>query len=210
MIRVGKIGMNEREVSAALAQVREMQTLVLDRQRFMGFSGVARMVGGVVVLLVAWILLVATPPVLRYHLIGWGTVLVIGMVVNFSGLVYWIMKNRRWLGVAEMWVVAEVVPALAIGAALSFALIRAGQVDLLFGSWMALYGLAHLSYRRNLPFPVYCLGLAYGAAGVFCLLWTGIHFTDPRPMGLVFGLGELFGGFMLFTSQGERNSAEGV
>ena len=198
--------MNEREVSEALAQVREMQTLVLDRQRFMGFSGVARMAGGVAVLLAALILLYAVPPILRDHFIGWGIVLILGVVVNFSSLAYWLLRNHRRLGVAEIWVVAEVVPALAVGAALSFALIRAGQVNLLFGSWMALYGLAHLLYRRNLPFSVYCLGLAYGVAGVFCLLWTGVCFTDPRPMGFVFGLGELFGGlcFSLLKEKGMR------
>ena len=92
--------MDEREIDQALRQVRQMRALVLDRQRFIGFSGAARM-----------------------------------------------------------------------------------------------------AYRRSLPFPIYCGGLVYVAAGIFCLLWPGIHFADPRPMGLVFGLGELFGGWMLMKGR---------
>lgn len=192
--------MNEHEVDEALARVRAMQTLVLDHQRFAGFSGLARMVGGVAALATALVLrnLSATEP--RVHLIGWGLLLALGLLVNFAALFSWLLKHRQTLRLAEWWPVLEVVPALAVGAALSYAVIQAEHLDLLFGVWMSLYGLSHLAYRRNLPFGVYCVGLAYVAAGIFCLLWPGIHFTDPRPMGLFFGLGELFGGWVLYRS----------
>ncbi len=126
-----------------------------------------------------------------------------GLAVKFAALFYWLWKNRGRLRLAELWPVWEVFPILSVGAALSFALIRTGQVDLLFGVWMALYGASHMAYRRSLPFPIYCGGLVYVAAGIICLLWPGLHFTDPRPMGLVFGLGELYGGWILCRSQGE-------
>jgi len=193
--------MNEREVNEALAQVREIQTLVLDHQRFVGFSGVAHMLGGVAAIVIAVVLQQAVPAEPRYHLIGWGLLLLVGIAANFSGLAYWFLKNSRGLGMPERWAAAEVFPALIVGAALSFALIRIGQLDLLFGTWMSLYGLSHLVYRRNLPLWVYCSGLAYVAAGIFCLLWPGVSFTDPRPMGSVFGIGELFEGWVLFRSQ---------
>ena len=189
--------MDEREIDQALRQVRQMRALVLDRQRFIGFSGAARMAGGVAVLAAALALRHAVPAVSQYHLIGWGLLLAFGLTVNFAALFYWLFRNRRELRLAELWPVWEVFPTLSVGAALSFALVRTGQLDLLFGVWMAVYGASHMAYRRSLPFPIYCGGLIYVAAGIFCLLWPGIHFTDPRPMGLVFGLGELFGGWML-------------
>jgi hypothetical protein len=189
--------MNESDVDEALSRVRQMRELVLDRQGFVGFSGAARMVGGVAALVTALILRYAVPAEPRLHLLGWGALLVAGLAVNFAALFYWLFKNRRVVRLAELWPVWEVFPTLLVGAALSVALIRTGQVDLLFGAWMALYGASHMAYRRSLPFPIYCGGLAYVAAGIFFLLWPDVTFTDPRPMGLVFGLGELFGGWVL-------------
>jgi hypothetical protein len=192
--------MDEREIDQALERVRTMQTLVLDGQGFRGFSGAARMAGGVAAMATALILRRAVAAEPLTQLIGWGALLVFGLAVNFAALAYWLLKSWPSLRLAELWPVWEVFPVLSAGAALSFALIRTGHFDLLFGVWMALYGASHIAYRRSLPFPIYCGGLVYVAAGIFCLLWPGIHFTDPRPMGLVFGLGELFGGWILYRS----------
>jgi hypothetical protein len=73
--------------------------------------------------------------------------------------------------------------------------VRAGQFDLLPGVWMLCYGLVHMAYRRNLPRGVYAVGLFYLAAGAACLLAPGVRLCDPRPMGMVFGMGEMAGGF---------------
>jgi hypothetical protein len=200
--------MNGREVEEALARVRDMQTLVLDHQRFAGFSGGARLVGGAAVLLAVAALRFAVPAQARWQLVGWAALLAVGLAVNFSALAYWLWRRRASLGAAEGWSVAELFPALIVGAAFTAALVRVGALDLLFGAWMSLYGLAHASYRRSLPFAVYCGGLAYVAAGVFCLLWPGIHFADPRPMGLVFGAGELFGGWALLRSRRRDAASE--
>jgi hypothetical protein len=189
--------MDEEDLAQALNGVRQMQALVLDRQRFKGFSGAARMAGGAAALLAALVLRHAVPAEASLHLIGWGLLLAFGLAVNFAALFWWLFKHRGELRLAELWPVWEVFPTLSAGAALTAALVRTGQVDLLFGTWMALYGASHMAQRRSLPFPIYCGGLAYLAAGIFFLLWPGVSFTDPRPMGLVFGLGELFGGWVL-------------
>lgn len=189
--------MDEEDLAQALNGVRQMQALVLDRQRFKGFSGAARMAGGAAALLAALVLRHAVPAEPSLHLIGWGLLLAFGLAVNFAALFWWLFKHRGELRLAELWPVWEVFPTLSAGAALTAALVRTGQVDLLFGTWMALYGASHMAQRRSLPFPIYCGGLAYLAAGIFFLLWPGVSFTDPRPMGLVFGLGELFGGWVL-------------
>ncbi len=189
--------MTEHDVDRALKQVRQMHELVLDRQGFRGFSGVARMAGGAAALLTALMMRHAVPPEPNQHLVGWGLLLAFGLAVNFAALFYWLFENWKRIRLAELWPVLEVFPALSVGAVLSLALIRANQQDLLFGTWMALYGVSHMAFRRTLPLAVYCGGLFYIAAGAFFLLWPGVTFTDPRPMGFVFGLGELFGGWML-------------
>jgi hypothetical protein len=193
--------MDRQEIDTALSRVREMQTLVLGSQRFMGFSGIARMSGGVAALVTALILRYAVPDNPKLHLLGWGVLLVFGVTVNFAGIAVWLWRRRRVVRLAELWPIFEIFPVLSVGAALSFALLRVADEHLLFGMWMAVYGAAHMPYRRNLPFAVYCGGLAYIAAGVFCLLWPGISFTDPLPMGLVFGAGELWGGWALLRNR---------
>lgn len=193
--------MDEHDIDQALGQVRQMQALVLDRQRFKGFSGMARMAGGIAALATALVLRHAVPAEPRLHLIGWGLLLTVGLAVNFAALFWWLFSNRHTLRLAELWPVLEVFPTLSAGAALTVALIRTGQLDLLFGTWMALYGASHMAHRRSLPFPIYCGGLAYLAAGIVFLLWPGVSFTDPRPMGVVFGLGELFGGWVLVRAR---------
>ena len=190
--------MDRQEIDTALSRVREMQTLVLGNQRFMGFSGLARMSGGVAALVTALVLRYAAPAEPRIHLLGWGVLLVFGVTVNFAGIAIWLWRREGRMRFAELWPVFEVFPVLSVGAALSLALLR---TDLLFGMWMAVYGVAHMPYRRNLPLAVYCGGLAYIVAGVFCLLWPGISITDPLPMGLVFGAGELWGGWALLRKR---------
>lgn len=189
--------MDECEIDQALHRLRQMQELVLDRQQFSGFSGAARLTGGAAALATAMVLRHVVPDEPRFHLIGWGLLLTFGLAVNFAALFWWLFKHRGTLCLAELWPVWEVFPTLSAGAALTVALVRTGQFDLLFGTWMALYGASHMVHRRSLPFPIYCGGLAYLGAGIFFLLWPGVSFTDPRPMGFVFGLGELFGGWVL-------------
>lgn len=194
-------GMRGSDIDVALDHVRQMQALVLDRQGFKGFSGAARIAGGVAAMLAALVLRHAVPAEPRLQLMGWGILLALGLAVNFAALFCWLFANRRCIRLAELWPVLEVFPALSVGAVLSLALIRANQLDLLFGTWMALYGVSHMAFRRTLPFMVYCGGVIYILAGMFCLLWPGISFTDPRPMGLVFGFGEVFGGWALIRSR---------
>ncbi len=201
--------MTEKGVSEALAQVRQMQSVVQDRLRFRGFSSRARIAGGFAALLGAIVLGRMAPPDAQLaHLAGWGAVLLLAGGVNYGALLLWMRRDARWQRRAE-WVPAlESLPPLAVGGLLSLAFWRAGAYDLLPGTWMLCYGLVHMAYRRNLPAGVYAVGFFYLAAGAVCLLTPGLLFTDPRPMGMVFGVGEVAGGLALRAGNAGKEDAD--
>ncbi|NQT94698.1 MAG: hypothetical protein HQ559_18220 [Lentisphaerae bacterium] len=183
----------------ALAQVRKLQQFILERNKFHGYSGTARMVGGLGAL--AATLLLASPAIPRTplaHLACWGCLMVVAIALNYGAVALWFLfepgVGRKLERIAPL---VDAVPALAVGGILSLALVIHEQYDFLVGTWMCLYGLAHISYRNSLPRANYAVGIFYMIAGAFCLLWLRPPFANPWPMGLVFFAGETVGGFIL-------------
>lgn len=183
----------------ALTQVRTLQAFILERNIFKGYSGKARLVAGGLALAGTAILgSPAFPGLPRAHLAGWGTILIISLIANYGAMVYWFLfDDRVHRNLPMLRPALDAVPALAVGAMVSAALILRQQYDLLFGAWMCLYGLAQTAYRTSLPKGIYVMGLFYLACGAVCLLSPHVTFTNPWPMGLVFFAGEMGGGFVL-------------
>lgn len=201
-------------VRDAMARVRTLQALILDKQVFQGFSGVARIVAGGAVLLAVWGLerggLPRTPSA---HLAVWGGVLALALILNFGGLIRTLNRDASFrLEPHRIQPVFDLVPPLAVGAVLSLALILRQNYDLLFGVWMSLFGLAHLACRRALPSAISAVGAFYILCGTLCLLGPGISFLTPWPMAMAFGPGEIAGGLVFLTLRGGRvrNPGEGV
>ncbi|MDA1087021.1 MAG: hypothetical protein O2901_08405 [Verrucomicrobia bacterium] len=189
----------------ALAQVKSLKELILERGLFRGYSGRARIVCGAVVLIGATVLstsLVAALPMT--HLAGWVTILSVALLVNYGTLFHWFLFDphvrRDWHRLRPA---ADAVPALVVGAVISYAVIRDGQFNLLFGVWMMLYGLSQVAYRQSLPRPIYWIGLFYLACGAIYLALPGTNFVNPWPMGIVFFVGEWAGGVVLLTRMPE-------
>ena len=183
----------------ALAQVRRLQDLILRKRLFEGYSGKARILSGSAALaasaLMASGFYPATPAA---HLAGWAAVLAVALALNYGALARWYFGDPRVRAEPALLKPAlDALPALAVGGALTVALVAAGQHRLLFGAWMSLFGLAHLAYKQSLPGENYAVGLFYVAAGTVCLLWPRLTFLNPWPMGLVFFAGELAGGLVL-------------
>ncbi|MCE9614700.1 MAG: hypothetical protein K8T26_10520 [Lentisphaerae bacterium] len=193
----------------ALAQVRTLQAFVLERNQFKGYSGKARVISGLLALAGAAILnLPAVPATPAAHLTGWLIVLALGVLINYGALLYWFLfapdvrRNPLMLKPA-----LDAVPPLAIGGVLSLALVLHGEYDLLFGTWLTLYGLAQVAYRRSLPGGIYRLGFLYLGCGTYFLLTPGIAFTEPWPMAFAFCAGEFASGLVLIDDQ--RRSTPG-
>lgn len=187
----------------AIDQVRRMQELVLAKRRFRGYSGKARILGGVAALTGAFVFnRPGFPATAEAHLAGWAGVLAVGLLLNYGALAAWFLRDaavrRDWL---QLKPAVDALPALGVGAVLSLGLVLRGHYDLLFGSWMALYGLVHVAYRQSLPRANYAVGVFYLLCGAYCLLAPHVDFTNPWPMGVVFGAGELAGGVVLYRNR---------
>lgn len=197
-------------VHDALAQVRKLQSLVLEKKNFDGYSGKCRMWGGIVALLGAVTLANAKIPETDIaHLIGWGVVLVISMMLNYGGLFLWFLYSPEARRSLDRLVPAiDAVPGLAVGAILSLALVMQEQFYLLPGMWMSLYGLVHIPYRTNLPGTNYLVGIYYIICGAVFLIFPQ-PFTNPWPMGFVFFAGEMAGGLIFHTERKNNHSKNG-
>ena len=184
-----------RETLDALAQVDRLREVVADRARFHGYSGGARLVGGLAALAAGGVLAAPFyPPTPAAQLAGWAAVLAVGLVVNYGALLRWFLRapgaRRELFRLRPAW---DAVPPLAAAAILSLAAVRHESHDLLFGIWMCGYAVVHAAYRRNLPAANYLLGAGYMIAGAACLLLPA-PFINPWPMALTFFVGETIGG----------------
>lgn len=190
-------------VHDALRQVRELKLRVLDSQLFTGYSGRVRAVAGVAALVAAVIMSrPGFPATTGAHLAGWGVVLAIAVAANYAALIVWFLASSgAKRDIRRLMPTVDALPPLAVGAILSFVLIRHGLIDLLPGTWMCLYGLANLSSRRVFPTAIWLAGFYYIGCGVACLLTPGFVFTNPWPMGAVFCVGELIGGFIFHRNR---------
>ena len=145
--------MLENQIQDELAKSRELQKNILDKQRFKGYSGRARAIAGSVALVgAAFLSISAYLETVKAHLVVWAAVFAVGFVLNYGALIHWflfdpnVQRDFRKLRPA-----LEALPALFVGGALTFALVRADQVQLLFGMWMSLFGVTCLATRQPLP-----------------------------------------------------------
>ena len=186
------------ETHEALTQIRKLRGMVLDKRHFTGYSGKSKMVGGCLALATSTLLSSSLAPVSDLGvLLCWLLLGLISMSVNYLALFHWYGclegEERR---LARLVPVVDALPSIIVGMLLTWALVSHSAFDLLFGVWMSLYGLTHLSYRILMPKNYYGVGLFYLFCGGALLLFPR-PFLDPWPMGLVFFIGEFAGGWML-------------
>jgi hypothetical protein len=123
-------------------------------------------------------------------------------LVNYSAVLCWyLFQPDIKRDVRRLMPTLDAVPSLVVGGVLTGALVLHRQYDMLFGVWMCLYGLTNLSSRQILPKALTSLGAFYILCGAGCLLIPQVSFTNPWPMGMVFGLGEWAGGFIFHRNR---------
>ena len=186
----------------ALNQVDRLRRFVLEKKNFQGYSGKARIAGGVAALMGSFAIYAFHLPDNPYlHFYVWCVVLASALVLNYGALFLWFLRDSEAKReVMNLLPAIDAVPALAVGAFITVALPLRGDFSLLVPLWMFLYGLVHIPYRLNLPKNIYLIGIFYIICGAV-LLFFPQPFTNPWPMGIVFFIGELLGGVELMRAR---------
>lgn len=186
----------------ALADVRELRRAVIERQRFRGYSGYARIFGGFIALTGTAILLMRGSTVLRDHVLVWGMVCALSVVVNGAALIYWWRQRDEEL--EGLRPVVDLIAPFTVGGLVTFSLLSHSLHDLLFPTWMWIFGLMNIAARHTMPRTFAYLGWYYIAAGTACLMLSHPVFINPLPMGAVFFIGECVGGVALLQLREEE------
>ncbi len=195
-------------VHDALSQVEKLQRLIVEKRQFKGYSWIARLINSILAVTCAWILSldgVAKTP--GAHLLGWAILVTVALIVNYGFVAFWFLfdvevkKNFN-----KVLPVFTALPALFVGAILSAAVILHHDYQYLYGIWMCMYGTTHLLYRFSLPKISYGVGIYYIVCGTFLLIVYPVPFSNPWPMGIVFGVGELFGCYAFYQIRREKRT----
>jgi len=183
-----------------------LQQAVLERQKFRGYSGRARMISGGVALVTATVMsLPFYPDRPLAHIMGWAGVFVVAMILNLVAVASWFLRDPTFgRDIRVLRPIIDVVPPILVGGLLTAAMLLNGHFEYLFGIWMCLFGLTNTASRMVLPKWILGVGVFYMIAGAICLLAPAIEFTNPWPMGVVFFAGEWVGG-MILHYDGTRN-----
>lgn len=185
----------------ALQQVRTLRG-VLERSRFDGLSGRARLVtAGATVATGLCLWLEVLPAQAEVHLLAWLSLCAFAVSVNLIALTRWFWfepsVGRDWRRLAP---VLDLVPPLFVGMVLTIALCQDQAMDLLFGAWMVMFGLCNLAARHFLPRALVYVGVLYVACGTVCLLMAHA-FLNPLPMLATFAVGEALGGVVMLRDR---------
>jgi hypothetical protein len=98
---------------------------------------------------------------------------------------------RAWERSLALAALLDLVPAMVGGLLLTVALVVRGDLALLPGTWMTLYGIGVMASRRHVPRPCAWIGVAYLLAGtVTLLLLPGELALRADVMAGAFGLGQ--------------------
>ncbi|HEV2260836.1 MAG TPA: hypothetical protein VGR69_00910 [Candidatus Rubrimentiphilum sp.] len=171
------------DLEKALADIAEVRERLGQVQRFKGYSGMAAAISGIFALvagIVQWLLvpIVRTPHQGHLYFAVWFTCCAAAIVINYGAIAHWYVNDAT---ARERWHTATVgfaiLPALVIGAGLSFAFLRANLFSFLPGIWYGCYGVGLLASRTMLPRSVLPVAAAFLTAGILLLF-------APADLGL--------------------------
>jgi hypothetical protein len=192
------------EVERALADLAEVRDRLAGVQEFRGYSGTAAALSGLVAVAAGAVQFVIapnpqTPEAIGRYLSIWFSCLALALIINYGALLAWYIRiagrhERQQTRTAGR----AIIPAIALGAVLSLAMIGHKMYGMLPGVWYASYGIGLFASRSMLPRVMVFVAAAFGVAGAALMLTLDPHLPLRfwvMPLG--FGLGQMFIGYLL-------------
>ena len=192
------------ELERALSDLEEVRDRLARVQRFEGYSAPAAAVSG----LCAFVAGIAqlriaphpgTPDEWHAYVAIWLSCLAVALALNYGAVAAWVVKRRGSAQSQFRSAARSIAPSVALGGALSIALVAHSAFDLLPGTWFALYAIGLFASRGAIPQP------ALGAAFAFAALALLFLITPFAPLALSwwvmplgFGFGQIAIGYLIW------------
>jgi len=202
-----KVEVNELE--RALLDIAEVRERLAVTQRFKGYSGIAAVASGIFALVAGGVQATLVPNPAgnaqgRTYFAIWLVCCAAAAIVNYGAIAHWFVNDAsardRW---QTRTVGLSILPALTLGAALSFALLAALRFSELPGVWYACYGVGLFASRTMVPRGVVVV------ATIFLLVGIGLMFVPPSialawwVLAAGFGFGQIAIGIFVLRDREE-------
>lgn len=191
------------EVRQALADLAEVRGRLATVQRFDGYSGTAAIASGLIAVAAGFVQAALapqpqTPAAFNVYLTIWLICLGVALSINYGAIVAWRVRNPgAQAGVQFRTVGMSILPAIAAGGVITYALYARGLDELLPGMWCATYALGLFASRSLVPRYVVYVAVAFGAIATALLVVPGAHPLAWWIMPVAFGGGQIAIGTMV-------------
>jgi hypothetical protein len=185
------------DLERALADIAEVRERLAHVQRFRGYSAIAAIISGVFALLAGVLQAMFVPRVQTLHqghlyFALWFVCCAASVLVNYGAIAHWYVNDAtardRWQTTT---VGLSMIPALVLGAMLSFALLHANLFAFLPGVWYGCYGVGLFASRTMVPRAVVPIAAAFMIAGMGLLFVPASAALQWWVLPLGFGAGQL-------------------
>jgi len=200
----------------ALSQISEIRQQMSNAQVFRGYRSATTAFTGALALAAAVVQAAWVPDPARQliaYLAVWCSAALVGIVVVGAEMVLRCRRAGSPLQSQITRVVADqFMPSIVAGGLLTLVVAKfaADCLWMLPGLWAILFALGIFASRRFLPRTIAVPAGYYLLAGLYCLTLDHMPFAalSPWTMGLLFGVGQLLTGAVLYWSL-ERNHGRG-
>jgi hypothetical protein len=198
------------DLERALLDIAEVRERLGETQRFKGYSGIAAIFSGIFALVagIVQLMLVPVPQSAhdgRVYFVIWLVCAAAAAIVNYGAIAHWFVSDEsardRW---QTRTVGLSILPAILLGAALSFVLAQNGLVAYLPGIWFGCYGVGLFASRTTVPRGVVPIAAAFMLAGIALLFVPSTLALQWWVLPLGFGLGQIAIGSFVLRDRTER------
>ena len=195
------------DLERALADIAEVRERLGHMQRFRGYSAVAAALSGAFALAAGAVQAVLVPHVQNQHqghlyFALWFVCCAASVIVNYGAIAHWYVNDAtardRWQTTT---VGLSMLPALVLGAALSFALLRVDWYALLPGIWYGCYGVGLFASRTMVPRAAVPIAAAFMIAGMALLFVPAAVALAWWVLPAGFGTGQLAIGYVIMRDR---------